>query len=94
MFSLRVTTTDAGVGGALDKLLRGVKDIPERLQARRLVTPAEFTDVLAKRGENYHAAPFSPSMPAADLAPGVYYLANVDEMRRRFYERTAPTVKN
>ena len=94
MFSLRVTTTDAGVGGALDKLLRGVNDIPERLQARRVLTPAQFTDVLAKREENYHAAPFTPSMPSSDLAPGVYYLASIDEMRRRLYERTAPTVKN
>jgi len=94
MFSLRVTTTEASVGGALDKLLRGIQDIPARLEARRAMTPAEFTDILAKREENYHAAPFVPSMSPADLAPGVYYLTEIDAMRRRHYERTAPLVKN
>ena len=86
MFSLRVTP-EATVGGALDKLLRGVGDLPERLEGRRKMTPADFTDVLARREEHYHSAPYTPAAATADLAPGTYYLTRVDEMRRRHYER-------
>lgn len=89
MFSLRVSPESASVGGSLDQLLRGIADIPERLQGRRKLTPAKFTEVLARREEHYHAAPFQPSMSASDLAPGVFFLKSVDEMRRRFYERTS-----
>ena len=88
MFSLRVSPESASVGGALDQLLRGIADIPERLATRREMTPEEFTAVLARREEHHRAAPFQPSMPASDLAPGAYYLTTIDEMRRRFYERT------
>jgi len=92
LFSLRVSPASAAVGGPLDRLLRGLADIPQRLEARRKLTPTEFTDVLARREENYHAAPFMPKMPASDLAPGSYYLSRVDEMRRRFYERSLKEV--
>jgi len=88
MFSLRVSPESASVGGALDQLLRGIADIPERLATRREMTPEEFTAILARREEHHHAAPFQPSMPASDLASGAYYLTTIDEMRRRFYERT------
>ncbi|KAL1439426.1 hypothetical protein MTO96_010243 [Rhipicephalus appendiculatus] len=39
------------------------------------------------REETHHQAPYTPVGPLEDLFPGTWYLASVDSMHRRHYQR-------
>ena len=49
---------------------------------------AAFNAAMDLRAERYGKAGYVPSGPVADLWPGTFYLAKVDELHRRTYERT------
>ena len=56
-------------------------------QARRACSVEEFSQAMAWRAEHYGAAPYQPSGPVANVAPGAFYLESVDEKHHRFYAR-------
>jgi len=88
MYCLRVTS-DASPGSSLDKLLRGVSDVTDRLQARSKMSPSDFDAILSRREETHLQAPYIPLMPSSDLTNGTYYLKEIDGKRRRIYERVS-----
>lgn len=71
----------------LDKLHSSLSDIPNRLNSRKKIDPAEFTAILKLREEIHHKAPYVPKANIEDLFPGTWYLTSIDEMHRRQYER-------
>jgi hydroxymethylglutaryl-CoA synthase len=62
-------------------------NIKERLSQRIEKTPEEFTATLAANLANYGVAPFNPTGPIEELAPGTYYLTGIDAKHRRSYAR-------
>ena len=83
-FSLRVAA-DTGPNAPLTKLKRSLNDVRRRLEARTKVAPADFERTMQLRESVHHAAPYTPVAPLADLFPGTWYLAAVDEKHRREY---------
>ena len=59
------------------------QEIESRLARRTRVAPALFEQALAEREVGEYKG------SVAGLFPGTYYLSHIDEMKRRFYERTA-----
>ena len=53
MFSLRVCD-DASPGSTLQRLQASLADIPDRLQARKKVSPTEFADTMKLREDTHH----------------------------------------
>lgn len=86
MFSFQISD-DVSSGSPLDNLIMSLKDIPERLAARREVGPAEFEKTLTTREDTHSKRNYSPSCSEEDLFPGTYYLTSVDEKFRRTYRR-------
>lgn len=66
-------------------------DVVNRLAARREVTPEEFTRLLEVREKNYTKYDYTPEEPVSSVAPGTYYLAEVDRLERRTYARALHT---
>eukprot|EP00002_Diphylleia_rotans_P029720 TRINITY_DN606_c0_g1_i1.p1 TRINITY_DN606_c0_g1~~TRINITY_DN606_c0_g1_i1.p1 ORF type:complete len:465 (+),score=109.05 TRINITY_DN606_c0_g1_i1:104-1498(+) len=62
--------------------------IPQRLAKRTRAPPSAFVDALRLREERYLAGSYVPSDPVDAMWPGTYFLTQVDEKRRRFYDRT------
>lgn len=84
MFSMRVTDDLTVLG----KLSRGVADLGQRLDSRLKVEPSEFAATMKLREDTHHLAPYTPSGDVTRLFPGTWYLKNIDDKHRRFYERT------
>lgn len=77
-------------GGAhLEKLISSISSIVDELDSRKKVTPREFSQILQKRAETLHDAPFTPSASTDTLFPGTWYLSHIDEKHRRKYARKA-----
>ncbi|XP_065214339.1 hydroxymethylglutaryl-CoA synthase, cytoplasmic-like [Planococcus citri] len=74
-------------GPHLDKLINSICNITEKLDSRKKVSPREFSDILQKRAETLHDAPFTPSTSTDTLFPGTWYLSHIDEKHRRKYAR-------
>lgn len=83
MYSIRVTSDLE----KLSTITKTVSDVPKRLSSRKVVPPAEFERTMKLREETHHLAPYSPVSNPADLFPGTYYLASVDDKHRRVYNR-------
>ena len=58
-----------------------------RLVRRSLRPPAEFERAVALAEQRYGAAGYRPEQPVEELAPGTFYLEEVDEKYRRRYAR-------
>ncbi|EUB55728.1 Hydroxymethylglutaryl-CoA synthase, cytoplasmic [Echinococcus granulosus] len=86
MFSLRISET-----ADVEAIFGASSHSPfDRLAQRTPITYASFSDGLEAREAAVDKAPLN--YPTEDLEkrffPGTYYLTHVDEMHRRFYERT------
>ncbi|XP_050536228.1 hydroxymethylglutaryl-CoA synthase 2 isoform X1 [Daktulosphaira vitifoliae] len=82
MYSIKITNNVA-----LPALVENLKKSFDKLERRIQVTPAKFTEVLDIRQKSLHQAPYVPICDKSDLFPGTWYLSNIDEMHRRYYER-------
>ncbi len=60
-----------------------------RLADRVKVPPPEYERLMSDRERAQHQAPRRPeaALDAGPLAPGTFYLAEVDEMHRRTYKQ-------
>lgn len=89
MFSLHVNSAEVS---RLRTIVDRLADVETRLNARRVIDPAEFTRLLAKKRENLHQFPFTPESDVSRfLFDGSYYLARIDDFHRRHYEKYEAT---
>lgn len=86
MYSLTITK-DLKPSSGLSKIVSSLSYIKKDLEARRKVSPEDYTKVLEWREQNCHAVPFSPVSSISNMFPGTYYLVEVDEKYRRTYKR-------
>ncbi|KAI8240260.1 Hydroxymethylglutaryl-CoA synthase [Colletotrichum sp. SAR 10_96] len=77
LFALKVT-------GDLTELVQKI-DIMDRLSQRKISTPEEYEEACAHRLKAYGAKSFEPSGSIENMAPGIYYLKEIDESYRRTY---------
>jgi hydroxymethylglutaryl-CoA synthase len=70
--------------------MRENNPIRAMLQSRIQLHPGEFTRRMTKRERDYGRKNYQPEDPIAEIQPGAFYLARVDEKWRRFYEQKAP----
>ena len=92
-FSLRVSS-DASPMSPLSMLRRTLSDVQSRLESRTKATPEDFSRTLDLREKVHHLAPYKPAAGPEGLFPGTFYLAEVDDMRRRRYEQAKPSIQN
>ncbi|XP_047996704.1 hydroxymethylglutaryl-CoA synthase 1 [Leguminivora glycinivorella] len=88
MFSINICN-DMSTGSKLEKLIASLHDTVSYLDKRVSVEPSRFSELMEVRTKNYHTAPYEPSGSIDVLFPGTYYLVNIDDQRRRTYERKA-----
>ena len=88
LFSIRVTSEE----GHLEPLLKCLSDVQSRLSDRRKMAPEEFVATLGGREKAVHAAPYTPQGETETMFPGTWFLASIDEMHRRKYDRTSTTL--
>ncbi|XP_061657603.1 hydroxymethylglutaryl-CoA synthase, cytoplasmic isoform X2 [Syngnathoides biaculeatus] len=86
LYSLRVSQ-DHTPGSALDKLICSLSDLKVRLESRKKVSPAVFSENMKLREDAHHLANYVPRGSVEDLFPGTWYLTHVDEKHRREYAR-------
>lgn len=86
LYSVRVTQ-DHTPGSVLDKLVSSLSDLKVRLDSRKKVSPAVFSENMKLREETHHLANYVPRGSADDLFPGTWYLSRVDDKFRREYAR-------
>jgi len=78
-------------GGKLEALLRALSPLKDRLKSRVKMAPADFESTLKQREEGSHKAPWVPVGKVDAFFPGTYYLVEIDDKRRRRYERVQPS---
>nr|CAH7734605.1 unnamed protein product [Callosobruchus chinensis] len=87
MFSITVgKNTDS-----LKKIASLLSQSISLMDARQKVEPQKFEAVMELRREVSHKAPYTPVGLIDSFFPGTYYLTQIDEKRRRFYERVPDT---
>jgi hydroxymethylglutaryl-CoA synthase len=62
-----------------------VLDLPNRLAARNAVPPETYDAMCELRHKAHLQKNFKPAGDVSTIAPGTYYLENVDDMFKRFY---------
>ncbi|GAB4834325.1 hypothetical protein Ancab_032578 [Ancistrocladus abbreviatus] len=67
--------------------IASVLNIAEKLKRRHEFPPAEFVETLKLMEHKYGAKDFVTSKDTSLLAPGTYYLTEVDSLYRRFYSK-------
>lgn len=63
-------------------------DLHKRLDAMKVVPVQQYVDALQTREDNHNAVKYDPQGQLDNLWPGSFYLNKVDDMYRRFYQRT------
>lgn len=86
MYSINICD-DLSVGSKLEKLINTLQASVILLEERECVEPTNFSDLMDVRTKNYHTAPYKPSGSINKLFPGTYYLLEIDDQRRRTYDR-------
>lgn len=86
MYSINICN-DVSTGSKLEKLIGSLHDAASFLERRECVKPSDFSDIMEVRTKNYHTAPYEPSASTEHLFPGTYYLIQIDDQRRRTYDR-------
>lgn len=81
MFSIKI------VDNELPGLIKTLKKSIDNLEKRTRLTPEQFTEVLEIRQKSLHQAPYLPVGNKNQLFAGTWYLSNIDELHRRYYER-------
>ncbi|KAG7268297.1 hypothetical protein CRUP_023092 [Coryphaenoides rupestris] len=76
-------------GSPLDKIVSSLCDLKARLDSRRKVSPAVFSENMKLREETHHLASYIPRGSVEELFPGTWYLTRVDDKHRREYARCA-----
>ena len=71
----------------LDTVLATIGDLSKTLDERRKVEPSEFSKTMQLREDTHHLAPYKPTGSVSHLAPGTWYLNNIDDMHRRTYSK-------
>ncbi|VEN58557.1 unnamed protein product [Callosobruchus maculatus] len=61
------------------------------MNSRQKVEPQKFETLMELRQEVSHKAPYTPVGSIDSFFPGTYYLTQIDEKHRRFYERVPDT---
>ncbi|KAL9231050.1 hypothetical protein vseg_006320 [Gypsophila vaccaria] len=67
--------------------IAAVMNVAEKLKSRHELAPEKFIDTLKLMEHRYGAKDFVTSKDTSLLAPGTYYLTEVDSMYRRFYAK-------
>ncbi|CAO2827206.1 unnamed protein product [Amaranthus hypochondriacus] len=67
--------------------IAAVMDVANKLKSRHEFPPDKFVDTLKLMEHRYGAKEFVTSKDTSLLAPGTYYLTEVDSMYRRFYAK-------
>jgi hydroxymethylglutaryl-CoA synthase len=88
MFSMKFSS-NAVPGGRLDRLVWSLSDLTHRLESRQCVPPSDFDQIMQLREQTHHLAPYVPVGSVTALFPRTWYLADVDGMHRRKYERSS-----
>jgi len=81
MYSIKI------VDNELPALINNLKKSIDNLEKRTRLTPEQFTEVLEIRQKSLHQAPYLPVGNKNQLFAGTWYLSNIDELHRRYYER-------
>lgn len=81
MFSIKIVDNELSI------MIKNLQKSLDNLEKRIRVTPEKFTEVLEIRQKSLHQAPYVPVGNKNDLFPGTWYLSNIDELHRRYYER-------
>lgn len=81
MYSIKI------VDNELPVLVGNLKKSIDNLEKRIRLTPEQFTEVLEIRQKSLHQAPYVPVSNKDQLFAGTWYLSNIDELHRRYYER-------
>eukprot|EP01147_Barroeca_monosierra_P007632 gene7632-582_t len=68
--------------------IRDTADVITRLYSRTKIEPQHFENILEQREKEHTRTKFSPSSTGQTLFPGSYFLNRVDEVDRRFYQKT------
>ncbi|KAI1846016.1 hypothetical protein JX266_007825 [Neoarthrinium moseri] len=76
-FSLRIN-------GSTEQISK-VLDIPNKLAARRALTPAQYEEFCDLRHQAHLQKDYTPKGDVSTIAPGTYYLEKVDAMFKRTY---------
>lgn len=84
MFSINVAKS---CDEALNRIKSNLIKTKTLLDNREKVEPAVFEATLELRQKTCHLAPYSPVSSINSFFPGTYYLVNIDDKHRRFYER-------
>ncbi|KAL0939753.1 hydroxymethylglutaryl synthase [Colletotrichum truncatum] len=77
LFAVKVT-------GDLTELVQKI-DLMNRLSQRKISTPEEYEEACDLRLKAYGAKNFEPTGSIENMAPGTYYLKEIDEAYRRTY---------
>lgn len=86
MFSARISG-DTSDNSALSRLVKGVSDIPQRLEQRTSVAAAQFEETLNLREKTHSLAPYTPTGDVSQLSAGTYYLTDVSQKHHRAYSK-------
>jgi len=80
---------DVSPDSPLAKIVAVLKDVPQRLAARRVVPAAQFEETLNLRENTHNLAPYTPTGEVSQLFGETYYLTDVNDKHHRVYEKTA-----
>ncbi|KAL3322058.1 hypothetical protein AABB24_039606 [Solanum stoloniferum] len=69
--------------------IASVMNVKEKLESRNELTPEKFVEIMKLMEHRYGAKDFVTSKDCSLLAPGTYYLTEVDSKYRRFYAKKA-----
>jgi len=81
LFSLRIRSEN------LETVISTLGDLNKTLEGRRKVEASEFSKACQLREDTHHLAPYQPTGTVSNLAPGTWYINNIDEMHRRTYSK-------
>lgn len=84
MFSISIIKSCDEV---LNKIKSKLVNTKFLLDSREKIEPTVFEATLDLRQKTCHQAPYSPVGSIDSFFPGTYYLLNIDDKHRRFYER-------
>lgn len=86
MFSLRFTEGEQPF--SLSNVV-SVMNVSEKLKSRHELEPEKFVDLMKLMEHRYGGKDFITNKDTSHLAPGTYYLTEVDSKYRRFYAKKA-----
>ena len=83
---LTATLFSFTVKGSIKHIAEAVQ-LQQRLNARILSDPADYTKTMDLRAARHLEASYVPTEPIEPLFPGTYFLTEIDSKMRRHYQR-------